>query len=106
MSSPRARDWKAGAKVLFAAAALAALVGFSVGATSFVTYGGVALGVVLLFGWAERVRERSGRSAPVDWTRSRARTRQRLRVIPGGRASRSEYDLEHDPSTDDPKYIM
>jgi hypothetical protein len=89
-------SWRSGAVVLAAAAGSALVVGLLLGARSWPPYLGLALGGLLLAGWAEQF-----------WTRHRTpppkRSRAKLKVIQGGK---HDYDLADDDSTDSQRYLM
>ena len=93
----RLSQWLPGARVLAAAAGIAALLGIFVGARSWPVYLVLIVAALFGIGWLERVwtRRRDAAPAPKD--------RGRLKVIRGGRAG---YDLAKDNSTDNQKYVM
>jgi hypothetical protein len=97
MSRPPLDDrspWAPGALVLGSAVGAAVVIGLLLGSRSWATYVGLSLGVLLLFGWVERLRLHRPPTPP--------RRRTHLKVIQGGR----QYDLAEDSSTDDQKYVM
>jgi len=91
--------WQTGAVLLATAAALAGGLGLLLGSRSWQTYAALFVGVILLFGWVDRVRDRVHRS---DMPRRRAQ--KRFKVISGGRGGNG-IDSGDDP-TNDQKYVM
>jgi membrane protein implicated in regulation of membrane protease activity len=93
--------WQTGAALLAIAAALAGTLGLLLGSRSWQTYAALFVGVILLFGWVDRVRERV-RAHRVAAPRSRAQ--KKFKVISGGRGGNG-IDRGDDP-TNDQKYVM
>jgi hypothetical protein len=93
----RRTEWLPGVAILGVSVALALLLGSAIEARSWASYAGLALGLVLLFGWLERRRDARPTPPP-------PRSRARPKVLEGGRAVK--YDLSKDTSTDDQKYVM
>ena len=89
-------SWLPGALVLVAAAGFALAAGLLLGVRSLPLYLGLALGGLLLGGWAEDI-----------WSKRRSppprRSRAKLKVIQGGK---HDYDLADDDSTDSQRYLM
>ena len=88
--------WLPGALILAAAVGLALAAGFVLGARSWPLYLGLAVGGLLVAGWAEDFWTRRRRPAP-------RKTRAKLKVIQGGK---HDYDLADDDSTDSQRYLM
>jgi hypothetical protein len=96
----RRSEWLPGVAIVGVATALAILLGSAIGTRSWLSYAGLVLALVLLFGWLERRHDERHRAQK----RSR-RSRGELKAAERGRAT-SEYDLSKDRSTDDQKYVM
>jgi hypothetical protein len=103
LPAPRRADWIPGAVALAVGGAIAAGIGWALGARGWALYVGLAAGVILMMGWLERVLSR--RPTPSSPPR---RPRGRLRVIEGGKGNghAEDYDLETDSSTDGQRYLM
>jgi hypothetical protein len=88
--------WLPGVAVLASAAAVAAMLGFTVGA-SWAWFVGFFVVAVLAMGQAERLwsARREAKKEP--------RAKGKLRVIRGGK---TDYDLEDDERTDNQRYLM
>jgi hypothetical protein len=93
--------WQTGAALLTTAAALAGGLGLLLGSRSWQTYAALFVGVILLFGWVDRVRDRF-RIHRLDAPRRRAQ--KKFKVISGGRGGNG-IDSGDDP-TNDQKYVM
>jgi hypothetical protein len=88
--------WLPGALILAAAVGSALAVGLVLGARSWPLYLGLAVGGLLIAGWAEDFWTRRRQPAP-------RKTRAKLKVIQGGK---HDYDLADDDSTDSQRYLM
>ena len=91
------KPWLPGAVVLAIAVTVSAGIGLALDVGSWALYVGMAVSVLLLLGWFERLWAR--RVAP-----PRPRARGKLKVLQGGKAA--PYDLEKDSSTDNQRYLM
>jgi hypothetical protein len=89
-------SWLPGALILAAAAGSALAVGLALGTRSWPLYLGLAVGGLLLAGWAEAFWTRRRQPAP-------KKSRAKLKVIQGGK---HDYDLADDDSTDNQRYLM
>ena len=94
---PNRRSWLPGAALLVAAVLVAVPSGFALHFPSWPWYVGFTAAVVLALGWAERLWTRRATPPP-------PRSRGKLKVIQGGKAT--PYDLEKDHSTDSQRYLM
>ena len=93
----RQAPWLPGAVILAISISISAAVGLALGTRSWPIYLGLAVGVLLLLGWIERLWAR--RAAP-----PKPRARGKLKILQGGKAA--PYDLEKDNSTDSQRYLM
>jgi len=89
--------WGPGLAVLGASAGIGALLGLWLGARAWPLEIGVIVAVLLCLRYGRRLRGKREKSAPPP------RTRDKLRVIPGGK---SGYDLAKDDSTDSQRWLM
>ena len=89
--------WVPGLAVLGAAVGVGAMLGITVGATSWPWFAGFFVLAVLAMGQAERLwlARQEAKKEP--------RARGKLRVIRGGK---TDYDLEKDERTDNQRYLM
>jgi protein-S-isoprenylcysteine O-methyltransferase Ste14 len=86
-----------GGAFLVAAVVVAGLCGVALHVRSWPWYVGFTAAAILALGWAERLWTRRAAPAP-------PRSRGKLKVIQGGKAT--PYDLEKDHSTDTQRYLM
>jgi protein-S-isoprenylcysteine O-methyltransferase Ste14 len=86
-----------GGALLVAAFVVAGLCGFALHVRSWPWYVGFTAAAILALGWVERLWTRRSTPAP-------PRSRSKLKVIQGGKAT--PYDLEKDHSTDSQRYLM
>jgi uncharacterized membrane protein YfcA len=97
LTTRRARWWP-GLAVLGAAVGIGAMAGVWLGPRSWPVQTAVIAAVLLCLRYGRRLRaRRSERGAPP------ARSRAKLKVIPGGKAG---YDLAKDDSTDSQRWLM
>jgi O-antigen/teichoic acid export membrane protein len=97
--SVRRTEWLPGVAILVVSVALAVLLGSAIQVGSWVSYVGLVVALVLLFGWLERRRDAQLRPASRP-----SRARNRLRVADGERDAK--HDLSNDDATNDQKYVM
>jgi uncharacterized membrane protein YfcA len=90
--------WWPGLAVLGAAVGIGALLGVWLGPRSWPLEIAVIAAVLYCLKQGRRLRARRTDGAPPP-----SRTREKLKVIPGGKAG---YDLEKDDSTDSQRWLM
>lgn len=93
----RRSEWIPGIALLAAAAGITALLGVSLGISSWAVHLGVFLLLLLGYGWGEAHVKLRAEQPPAP------RPRGSLKLIKGGKTA---YDLENDDSTEDQKYLM
>jgi hypothetical protein len=92
----RRSEWLPGVALLGASAGISAALGLSLGITNVGIYVGIALTLLLGFGWLENRLARRKPEKP-------ARAKAKLTLIHGGKG---DYDLAQDETTDSQKYLM
>jgi len=92
-----AKPWLPGAVLLAITVTVSVGIGLVLGLRSWPTYVGLAVSVLLLLGWFERLWVHRVSPPP-------PRARGKLKVLQGGKAA--PYDLEKDNSTDSQRYLM
>ncbi|HSD67768.1 MAG TPA: hypothetical protein VLF95_13765 [Vicinamibacteria bacterium] len=101
LARPRRAPWLGGALVLALALGLTAPVAYALGVRRWPLLVGLAAGLVLLFGEAERLWQR--RPLPL---RHRATARRRFGVVPGGKGNGRDHPRTADDGGDKPRWVM